>query len=190
MNAMKVETYENTDVVNETEQQSAEVLELCQQLGLEGQLKETNETSTTTRIPYRLILDDENFVFRTLCPDVSPVETYKASPIPIEVLKALAYAKSLDFFDGFEVWDRSSKLVRDPVLVGYALGDLYTTRRYIIARWGEELLPIQALLPDALKIWYDRRKAKLEEIAREVKSYLDQPMPIVIPSNLNLVFSA
>jgi hypothetical protein len=159
---MKTETYECQDTRSETAEQSAEALALIEQLGLNGQ----KQTATTeVRFPYRVMTDDEAFVYSQLCPEQTPVEEYSNGPIPLEVLKTIAYARSLkdDRIAYLEVWSASSKLVKDPVLIGRK--SRYQGAIYILARWGEELLPLEVLIPDA-----------------EVKAELEKPCPAGIPS--------
>lgn len=184
---MQVETFECTETRTETPEQSAEALRLIEELGLKGQQPKA-EAVTTSRNPYRLVKSDEQFVYSVLCPDRCKVEDYKDGPIPLEVLKTLAYAKSLGVFAGFEVWAASSKSVKDPVLVGYTnmsqWGSL-TGGPYLIARWGEELLPLEVLTPDALRIWWNKRIDKIRSIKAECELALNMPPPSSIPSNMD-----
>ena len=189
---MQVETYECTNTHSETPEQSAEALRLIQELGLTGQQPAT-DTTDKPRNPYRLMKSDEQFVYRILCPDVCKVEDYKAGPIPLEVLKTLAYAKTLDVFAGFEVWAASSKSVKDPVLVGYTNRSQWGSLSggpYILARWGEELLPLEVLAPDAIRIWYASRMDKIRAIRAECDLALQLPAPTSIPSSIDLPYTS
>lgn len=180
---MQVETFEDTDVRAETTEQSAEALALIKELGLEGQLaKADTSTETETRFPYRLITNEELFIYSQLCPSKSEATRYDMSPMPIEVLKALHFAKSFNLLKSFYVWSADSSKTKDPVLVGFesAYG---SGRCYILARWGEELLPLQVMLPDAIRVWYASRVDKLNEIIAECRTALAQPAPIGIPKN-------
>lgn len=182
---MQVETYECQETRTETPEQSAEALRLIEELGLEGQKPKQNEEQVTTvRNPYRLMRDDEQFVYTQLCPERTSVEKFSSEPIPLEVLKTLAYAKSLGCFAYFEVWSASSAIVKDPVLVAYPGKTSYGSPSgpaHIIARWANELLPLEVLLPDALNKWYLARKQKLLEIKDEVERELNRAYPLAIP---------
>lgn len=183
---MKVETYECTETREETSEQTAEALQLIEQLGLEGQRPVQKDDSTGVRNPYRIIRADEDFVYRTLCPQREAVEKFKAEPIPLEVLKTLAYAKSLNIFAYFEVWSAASATVKDPVLVGYLSKSQYGSpvgEPYIIARWANELLPLEVLLPDALKKWHAIRMTKLRVIQVKVEQALLASAPDGIPTD-------
>jgi hypothetical protein len=178
---MKVETYEIAEVKEETEQQNAEAVQLCEQLGLTGQLKKST-AETAVRFPYRLMHDDELFIYGILCPEQSDVHSFSNEPIPLEVLKTIAYVKSLGVFKVLMVWSASSKAVKDPVLVGYIESQWHGSP-YLIARWGEELLPLEVLLPDALKKWWTQRRSALRQIEQQVKAELANDVcPDVIPT--------
>lgn len=172
---MQVETYELKDVQQETVEQCAEAKELIEQLGLDGQRQLQSGVETVTRFPYRLMTDEEQFVYSTLCPEQCEAKSYCNEPMPLEVLKTFAYAKSLGAFTYFEVWAASSVRVKDPVLV--ARKERYGSERYILARWGAELLPLEVLLSDAIRVWHAQYKAKLNKIAQEVAQCLAMPTP-------------
>lgn len=169
------------DVKTESAEQSAEALALCQQLELEGQLPKKGEEVSTARFPYRLMTDEEQFVYNQLCPEKCSIKSYRNDPIPLEVLKTAVYAKSLcdSRVDYLEVWAAETSRVKDPILVGRA--SPYSGAIYILARWGEELLPLQVLSPDAIKIWYEKRIDSLNKIKLDVESALKQPMPLSWP---------
>jgi hypothetical protein len=175
----QVQLYEIEDVRIETPAQSEEALALIESLGLKGQATQT-ETKTDVRFPYRQMLNEEQFVFSVLCPSKHDVHAY-ADPIPLEVLKTLAYAKSLkdSRLGYFEVWTADASATKDPVLVGRKTE--YSGESYLLARWGDELLPIEVLLPDALKRWWAKRIDKLNELKRELDAALAQSCPHSAP---------
>lgn len=189
---MQVETFECTETRQETSEQSAEALRLIEELGLDGQKPEA-DAPRDSRNPYRMMKSDEQFVYSVLCPDRCKVEAYKDGPIPLEVLKTLAYAKTLGVFAGYEVWAASAKSVKDPVLVGYtertSWGSL-SGGPYIIARWGEELLPLEVLAPDAIRTWWNKRMDKIRAIKAECELALTMPPPSSIPSNVDEPYSS
>lgn len=190
MSAQIVELFEMSDVREETFEQSAEAAELVSSLGLEGQKAKppTPETEVLTRFPYRIITDEESFIYNQLCPEKCDVHAFKNAPIPLEVLKCIAYAKSLNDkrIAYLEVWAASSIRVKDPILVGR--DQKYGHENYILARWGEELLPLAVLLPDALKVWYAKRIDALNEIKAEVERGLMIPCPQGLPKNSALPY--
>mgnify|MGYP000212244159 FL=1 len=153
---MLVETYECTETAAEPIEATEEAVAIMESLGLEGQLESSkpDANGNATRCPYRVMTADEQFAYGVLCPTVSPIEKYKASPIPLRVLQLAAHAKSLDMFEGLVVWDRAEAAIPDPVLVGVAPDGEYTwmKKNYILARWGEQLDAFVTILATALEV--------------------------------------
>lgn len=188
-----VELFELSDVREETPEQSAEARQLAETLGLKGQVTASvhgddfvSKDVAVARFPYRLITDEELFIYGQLCPAKADVHRFDDGPIPLEVLKTVAYAKSLNDprLTYLEVWSASSAQTKDPVLVG-KVSQWSDSKIYILARWGEELLPLSVLLPDALKVWYAKRVDALNQIKNEVEAALLRPMPLGVPSSAN-----
>lgn len=182
----QVETYEMTDVREETPEQSAEAKALIESLGLKGQMHEAEAgAQVLARFPYRCMTREEEFVYTLLCPRKTSATEYAGDPMPIEVLKTIAYARTLQDkrIAYLEVWAADSVSVKDPVLVGRP--SYYNTPIYILARWGEELLPLSVLLPDALKKWHAARIDKLNDIKAEVESALLKPCPLSAPERFS-----
>lgn len=186
---MQVEIFEQEDVRVETVEQSEEALRIINDLGLDGQKPKSLSTGTVVRFPYRLMTDEELFVYSILCPQRTDLKTYDLSPIPLDILKTAAYAKSLQDprIAYLEVWSATSQKVKDPVLVGKK-EHWSSSQIYILGRWGEELLPLDVLLPDAVKKWYALRVDKLNEILREVKIALEAPCPQGLPKNTGIPY--
>jgi hypothetical protein len=163
---MKVETYEAISVDEQggaiiNEQVSEEALALIDALDLGGQKellseRESGEEAVTTRIPYRQMTAEERAVFGTLFERRISLAKYNDGPIPLRVLQVAAHA--MEMFDGIEVWC-PEKGRDDPLLVGVKGGTEYNwaqTRvggdRFILARWGEVLQPLEALRDKAREI--------------------------------------
>lgn len=160
---MKVETYEVTETTNEAEAlaHDAASIELIEKLGLVGQRSLTNK-ETQTLCPYRAMTKDEQFVYQHICPERSEPKNYAGGPIPLRVLQILAWAQDNSIFKRLEIWSANSATIKDPVLVGYIQDTRYSWQDnlYILARWADELLPIEVLLPDAYKIYITKRKSR------------------------------
>lgn len=171
---MKVETYEVEEVAElQGCDADAESLALIEKLGLTGQkdlIAKNGDTDTKVRCPYRLMTDEEDFVYSTLCPSKTEVSKYGDSSIPLRILQIIAWAQDNPFFKKLEIWAAKSATVKDPVLVGLAAipGQQWGERTFILGRWGDELLPLEVLIPDALRRWKEARKAKLIELQAAV----------------------
>ena len=187
----QVELFELEEVRQETFEQSIEALALIQSLGLAGQQPQvatSAETQTVQRFPYRLMTNEELFVYSQLCPSRSSARTYSDAPIPLEVLKTMAYATSLNDsrISYFEIWSADSSKVKDPVLV--ARDEQYGSKNYLLARWGDELLPLQVLLPDAIKRWYATRQDALNDCIARLKTELLKPLPVSCPKERDVPY--
>lgn len=190
---MKIETYELHEAVTpeETVQQDTEAAALVDSLGLKGQQALQTKTETTaSRCPYRQMTKDEEFVFRTMCPARSNVSTYSASAIPLRVLQIIAWAQQNGPFQKLEVWYADSASVKDPVLVGYMQDPNCSWREliFILARWADELLPIEVLMPDAYRRWWANKHAALTRDVAQLQTDLAQHNALKdhqhIPANL------
>jgi len=179
----QVEIFEVEEVRTETVEQSAEALQLIESLGLDGQRPQVveNQTAIAVRFPYRLMTDEELFVYSHLCPQRTPAKNYSDEPIPLEVLKTMSYAKSLNDkrITHFEIWSAETVKVKDPILV--ARDGPYGSKNYLLARWGTELLPLEVLMPDAIKKWYDNRVDKINEHIATLQRELLIPIPKSYP---------
>jgi hypothetical protein len=170
---MKVETFEVTEVCENTVLADEASIAMFEKLGLTGQMtlvgKAANGQEKSAVCPYREMKPEENKVYRLLCPQVTSVEDFQASAIPLRVLQVLEHAKSLDLFLYFEIW-AAEGAVKDPVLV--AKKERYTNTVFILARWGEELDAWPQLVKKALELWKAKVREELESIIEKVKTDL------------------
>lgn len=170
-----VETYEVEEVSNEAAAMAAdsEAIALAQKLGLSGQLALT-DTKTDTRCPYRKMTAEERFVYRMLCPERTPLALYKEGPIPLRVLQVASHAIETGMYWDLHVWHPSSRLEKDPVLVGhFKTGvDKWYHDFHILARWGDELPHVSELMPRAKKKWVEAAKAQLLKTQMKVREHL------------------
>lgn len=167
---MQVETFECTETASEPIEAGEEAIALIESLGLNGQkalIGNDDKSTRDTRSPYREMRRDEQFVYSMLCPEKVAVDEYDAAPIPLRVLQVMAHAKSLGLFKSFEIWDKESVAVKDPVLVAID-GERWNSQatRYILARWGEVLESWPTLLAQAFAIFNEKRKAAFAKIIK------------------------
>jgi hypothetical protein len=185
---MKIETYEQTETTSEAQTMAHdhEGLELIQRLGLVGQQK-LSVPETGTRCPYRQMTSDENFVFGVMCPKRAAPENYAAGPIPLRVLQIIAWAKDNPVFKRLEIWYADSATLKDPVLVGYVAGTQYAWEEdiFLLARWADELLPVEVLMPDAYKVWWRNKASALRrtqaETATQIASHESMKDTVHVP---------
>jgi hypothetical protein len=155
---MHVETYEAVETgFDGAVECDAEALALIEQLGLEGQQKlvAKNDAGDDVRNPYRKMTADENYVYSLLLSRKVKLDQYDDGPIPLRVLQVAAHAK--DHFSTLMVWCPENADVKDPILLGYT-GNEYSRERFMLARWGEVLEPLDKLRPLAAA----KHRAKLQ----------------------------
>lgn len=152
----------------------AAALELIEKLGLTGQQKIMNR-ETVTRVPYRVMEEQEFHVYKALCPRACKIEDYELDPIPVRVLQVAAHAKALDFFKRIEIWCPNPAVFKDdPLLVGIESRKnehgWANDHFYLLARWGRVLRPFEELIPLATEAMRKMRLGKLREIVSECEA--------------------
>jgi hypothetical protein len=163
---MLVETYEVTETVAGVIEDKEAVVKLCTELGLASQLEILNPEKTEV-CPYRLMSEEEYFIYGTLLKSHIKVTSYE-NPIPLRVLQVFAHAKT--FFSEFEVWH--SPIHVDPLLVAKRSYDKY----YLLARWGDVLESLDKLKIKAINVWRSEKKVQIERALgklTELKKVLD-----------------
>ena len=136
------------------------------ELGLEGQLKLTNNSKKDAASPYTFINEQMKLVFETICPTKSSVDKYDKSAIPIDVLSHIALCKQEGYFHKLEIWYDNKNA--DPILVGYLSGS-YSSPMHLIARWGDEIIPYEQLVEKAIKRYTEAFKLAAKETAATAK---------------------
>ncbi len=175
---MQIETFEvisldeqHGDVMNELV--SEEALAIIDKLDLSGQKglldeREADGERVTTRVPYREVTAEELAVFGAVLPRKVRLEVYRDGPIPLRVLQVAAHAKG--FFESLEVWCPQNEHERDPLLIGIK-GRYSQETRFILARWGEILEPLETLRQKARPIVLARAKQQLAEAKSAVAEF-------------------
>lgn len=171
---MQVETYEVEEATSNHPEVTEEVSKLIDELGLVGQLDiATSETGAP--VPYRKMTEDEQFAYGQLMPAQTAVEAYKSGPIPLRVLQVLAYARSLNFFQKFEVWHPEDARIDDPILVGITKHERgWGEINWLLARWGDCLKPFEEMLVLAGRHWRDTMIAAAHKALGQVQAELTQ----------------
>lgn len=168
---MQIESFKIEVKTEELDQiaQDVNAIELIESLGLVGQQKLVNHKEQT-RVAFRKMTLVEIDVYSLLFPEKSKVEEFETEIIPIRVLSLLKEAKDSEFFIKFEVWHSRTKK-EDPILVGvtgkldpqtWNQNYITNTQHWLIARWGDALLPFDALREQAKKLWIAKETYALQ----------------------------
>lgn len=189
--AVMVETYEMQEVDSSGEPEcDVESLALIEQLGLDGQkaLVAKKDDGTSERMPYRLMTSEELFVYGLLMPTKTPLKRFSAEHMPLRVLQVAAHASEL--FDGkIYVWSAARPDVKDPILVGMRKDPEASWRdqEFILARWGDGLLPFAELAAKAIKVFREQTESRLSQIVSHATGTLAalREMPTSLVAAIN-----
>ena len=168
---MQIETYlqENCSTEAAILAEDSEHQDLVESLGLNGQ-KRLREAASDNIIPFP-IMTAEKYQVYTLCfPERCSPKDFIVETIPTRVLKLLKFVQDQNLFTNLVIHATSSATVVDPVLIGTL--DIkhpthnYTERTnyYLLARWGNSLLPFTELVKHARAIGITKRKAAINKI--------------------------
>lgn len=89
--------------------------ELANEMGLESQLETIKDKESPNPYPY--VNNGIRIIMETLCPTKVEFKKYDKTPIPLEVMKQLAFSVRDKHFKHIEIWydDKTP----DPVAIGY-----------------------------------------------------------------------
>jgi hypothetical protein len=175
---MEVETYEVTETTSAGPECDAESLKLIEQLGLTAQMDRITAPAGDKSInPYRLMTRQEEQVYKLLMPKVCELKQYADGPVPLRVLQVAAHAA--DHFDFLAVWCPETGPKDDPLLIGQNNHPSYRTsfsmgrENFILARWGDCLLPFEKMTEKAAKIARARVADKINQMSNELRAAID-----------------
>ena len=157
---MAVEIYleeETTELIHDSEK-SGEWLSIVEKLGLNGQKEMSVDKKSP--VPFQFMNTVSCRVYETLCPTKMRVEQFNKGTIPLRALSVISLARDQNYFTKIEVW--YDDVEKDPIAVGY-LNDTYSSEKFIIARWGDELRSFAELKQLAINRWIDESKTALNE---------------------------
>lgn len=153
---------------------------ICEELGLQKQLQKSGKIEKVGN-PYMKIDPRSERVYKMLCSAVIPYKEYDASTLPLEVLQEIRRCEENGWFHEIQIWydDKSP----DPFLVGVETKQ-WGSPKFLIARWGDELIPFEQMIAKAIdrfKTAYKRALDRLvmecevrkQDIEGELKSYID-----------------
>lgn len=148
---MLIETYEiepetTSDGVVETDEAAVALIEELELQGQQALVKKDEDTGDVKRVPYLEMTKQEKAVYQACYPRAESVQEYSAGLIPLRVLQVIAHARQL--FDKVLIWHDREIKDPDPILVGRIGGD-YDGRHFLLARWGEALVPFAEILERA-----------------------------------------
>jgi len=186
--------------------------ELAAQMGLNKQLEFVEQAKSP--LPYPYMNQSMQNIFATLCPTKIEFKEYSKTPIPLEVIRELAFCVGENYFSSIQIWyddktpdpiavgkstrysatyyktqeakdrggwsDRTStpydftskEQAKDYVeTMGYVYNDYnQQTNEYLIARWADELRPMEELKALALDRLKDKYLTEWSKAIKELQS--------------------
>jgi hypothetical protein len=147
---MEVETFEATELDEfGCAEDRDEAERLVYELGLEGQDRFLGKDDSSSGNPYRKMSSEEFTVYSALMTQRTELHRFSDGPIPLRILQVAHHAK--DFFGSIFVWHCPNADIKDPVLVGVN-GNQFNGEFFLLARWGDVLIPFDQLRSLASKI--------------------------------------
>ena len=159
----------------------AQHLELLASLGLTGQMgliaKEGNGTAINH---YRAMDEADKRLVKALCPNECKLDEFDREVVPYRVLEIAANATKNGWFNELRVCYTDNN--PDPFLVGIVTKEhkrydgttvMLEDKRFLIARWGDELMSWPDLLKRAKEIWKAENTASLKNAIVEATAKLE-----------------
>jgi len=159
---------------------SGEWEQLCTDLHLQNQLKKVGKVEKMP-IPYMKLDPRSERVYQMLCSAKVLYTAYDASTLPLEIVQEIHRCKENEWFYKMEIWydDKSP----DPLLIGYD-SKKWDANKFLIAQWGDELLPFEQLVDKAInryKTAYKRALNRLildcesrkKDVEGDIRAYID-----------------
>ena len=168
---MQIETYlqENCSTEAAILAEDSEHKDLIESLGLNGQ-KRLREAASDNIIPFPIMTKEEYLVYTLCFPEKSSPDNFLTETIPTRVLRLLKFVKDQNLFSDLVICSTESATVVDPVLIGIINIKHPThnftdrTNYYLLARWGNSLLPFTKLLKQARTNGIIKRRAAINKI--------------------------
>lgn len=145
-----------------------EWFDICTKLGLSQQISHADRSEQKKAPPYMHVDAKTSRIIKTLCPVQVEYTAFKASTIPLDVLKEISKAVENGWYRSISIcYDDKSP---DPFIVGFTHApDKWRSDIHLIARWGAELLPFEVLEEKAIA----RMKQRASVAIKELRASLD-----------------
>ena len=168
-----------TEIFIEPELSELEQPEMAQQwfdiaseLGLTNQLIHADRSEEKKAPPYMHVDAKTGRIIMTLCPVQVEYANYKASTIPLDVLKEIAKCEKNGWYSKICIcYDDKSP---DPFVLGFTHNESKWQRDiHLIARWGAELMPFEMLEQKAIERLRSTALRALKELEFKAKSAIE-----------------
>jgi hypothetical protein len=146
--------------------------EIASELGLTNQLIHADRSEEKKAPPYMHVDAKTGRIIMTLCPVQVEYANYKASTIPLDILKEIAKCEKNRWYSKICIcYDDKSP---DPFVLGFTHNESKWQRDiHLIARWGAELMPFEMLEQKATERLRSTALRALKELEFKAKSAIE-----------------
>ena len=146
--------------------------EIASELGLTNQLIHADRSEEKKAPPYMHVDAKTGRIIMTLCPVQVEYANYKASTIPLDVLKEIAKCEKNGWYSKICIcYDDKSP---DPFVLGFTHNESKWQRdSHLIARWGAELMPFEMLEQKAIERLRSTALRALKELEFKAKNAIE-----------------
>lgn len=146
--------------------------DIASELGLTNQLSHADRSEEKKAPPYMHVDAKTGRIIMTLCPIQVSYQLYKASTIPLDVLKEIAKCEKNGWYSKICIcYDDKSP---DPFVLGFTHNESKWQRDiHLIARWGAELMPFEMLEQKATERLRSTALRALKELEFKAKSAIE-----------------
>lgn len=177
---MEVKIYrepENENLIID-ENQLEEYNSLAGELGL-GPIKDGEKSKTPVVYPY--LKKSMEVLLKCICPCEVDIKGYKKSTIPLEVLKVYKFCIDNEMFEKYMIWYDDS--APDPMLIGKKYendidrknGYSWNMNSYLIARWGDCAMELEALLKKGNEILKENISIGAKSALTNINDIIENP---------------
>lgn len=146
--------------------------EIASELGLTNQLIHADRSEEKKAPPYMHVDAKTGRIIMVLCPVQLEYKNYKASTIPLDVLKEIAKCEKNGWYSKICIcYDDKSP---DPFVLGFTHNENKWQRDiHLIARWGAELMPFELLEEKAIERLRNTALTALKEMEFKTKNAIE-----------------
>ena len=146
--------------------------EIASELGLTNQLIHADRSEEKKAPPYMHVDAKTSRIIMVLCPVQLEYRNYKASTIPLDVLKEIAKCEKNGWYSKICIcYDDKSP---DPFVLGFTHNESKWQRDiHLIARWGAELIPFELLEEKAIERLRNTALTALKEMEFKTKNAIE-----------------
>lgn len=167
----QVEVLYESEVESQHPECNSESLKILEELGLTLQIEKYSKKENVVEVTFPFIpaTNEQLFVYKSNFPVTTELKGFSDEVIPLRVLEIIKKAKDTNKFEKILIWHKDNSVIReDPIAVGVIKVSSYNHVFYLLARWGDSLVPYSVLRQKAIEKFKITAMDNLTSIARSV----------------------